>query len=112
MIRLTKYGNFSKYKSVYMFWALFCKSNLTMMVIMLIWTVRCGKTWYGMDLHVFKTIHLTDYVIQRAYSVIYDMGMDRTVSNKFNYNSDYVIQRIYCGNVWYGMNLHNILFVY
>ena len=34
MIRLTKYGNFPKYRSVYMFQALFFKENSTVMVIM------------------------------------------------------------------------------
>ena len=34
MIRLTKYGNFPKYGSVYMFQALFFKENSTVTVIM------------------------------------------------------------------------------
>jgi len=34
MARLTKYGNFSKYRSIYMFPALFFKGNSTVTVIM------------------------------------------------------------------------------
>ena len=34
MIRLTKYGKFPKYRSVYMFQASFFKENSTVMVIM------------------------------------------------------------------------------